>query len=334
MDPIEEASSENSSPVRSISPEEGDTEQPAEDDMGAETNLCDIEDANIGNQPPTSPTDDVDRTIVVTVTSPTENITVEDKDKDLTETQGKDVTEQEEEGQGVEKTSVKGQTEIVTVAEVHNVEGMEKMDDKEQDSEVQGEEVAGAHARRPSQYETMVGYLEEITGARDVPEDSIASTLSNHVMQHVERRMSAPPPEGVNAAEEAATPPTGGEEERRASQIPEIEITTETGSPDKDNKEPVVLLDTPNTRDAGEGDVEDEEHGLVVVSSGLLRLLCQVVVSLPSTDLHQVLGIILKPEALLVLAHHPALAVRTNAVKVRTQAILPGELRPKRRHKN
>ncbi len=63
-------------------------------------------------------------------------------------------------------------------------------------------------------------------------------------------------------------------------------------------------------------EAEPDEPGLTRMSAGLLQLLSGVVVSLPPRAVPAVLGVILKPDLLLVLARHPDAEVRTNAVKV------------------
>ena len=227
--------------------------------------------------------------------------------------------------------------------------------------------------RKLSQYETMAEYLEEITGAKDIPTDCIASTLSSQVREQIERRNSiseagvqpATSKSSLNNISREASILENTEENTHVPQsdLPEIEITEE--SPDKEHSVDLLLnkvealgittegnadeqvrpvlkqqqsltslsscssdwelypnVDSMssvpvNVRDnIGQTELDDDEKGLVLISAGLLELLSQIVVSLPSGDLLQVLGIILKPEVLLILAHHAAPEIRANTVKV------------------
>ena len=228
-------------------------------------------------------------------------------------------------------------------------------------------------SRKLSQYETMVEYLEEITGAKDIPTDCIASTLSSQVREQIERRNSiseagvqpATSKSSLNNISRDASILENVEENTNVSQshLPEIEITAK--SPNKEHGVERLLnkvetlkitvegnadeqvrpalkqqqsMTSPsscssdwelypnvdsmtsvpvNVHDSTEQtEIDDDEKGLVLISAGLLELLSQIVVSLPSGDLLQVLGIILKPEVLLILAHHAAPEIRANTVKV------------------
>ena len=227
--------------------------------------------------------------------------------------------------------------------------------------------------RKLSQYETMAEYLEEITGAKDIPTDCIASTLSSQVREQIERKNSiseagvqpATSKSSLNNVSRETSILENAEQNTHVSQsdLPEIEITQE--SPDEEHNVDLLLnkvealgitiegnVDDPvrpalkqqqsvtsplscssdwelypnvdsmssvpvNVHDnIGETELDDDEKGLVLISAGLLELLSQIVVSLPSGDLLQVLGIILKPEVLLILAHHAAPEIRANTVKV------------------
>ena len=50
--------------------------------------------------------------------------------------------------------------------------------------------------------------------------------------------------------------------------------------------------------------------------SGLLDLLCNILVLLPENDLSKILGVILKPETLLVMVHHQAPEIRNSIIRV------------------
>ena len=219
--------------------------------------------------------------------------------------------------------------------------------------------------RKLSQYQTMAEYLEEITGAKDIPGDCIASTLSSQVREHMERRNSISEAKVETAtsksslsnisrevsilenAEEnveichdvpeisitAESPSDKHSVEILTDIVPEVEITSEENTdeqvelvarqqsnnsdwelyPNVDSMASVSVALSESTRPT---EIDDDEKGLILISAGLLELLSQIVVSLPNTDLLQVLGIILKPEILLILAHHAAPEIRVNAVKV------------------
>ena len=229
--------------------------------------------------------------------------------------------------------------------------------------------------RKLSHYETMAEYLEEITGAKDIPPGCIASTLSCQVKEQIERRNSVSESNmrtatsksslndlsrEVSISESAADDVESSNKNQSQAQAPQIEVTAD--SPTKDSSIDVLVDKIENiaVREVGEdqpekqeskqqsmtspsacnsdwelypdvdsmksipvslyeskkNDMDDDEKGLVLISAGLLELLSQIVVSLPSVDLLQVLGIILKPEVLLILAHHAAPEIRENVVKV------------------
>ncbi|XP_064622032.1 lysosomal-trafficking regulator-like isoform X2 [Lineus longissimus] len=65
-----------------------------------------------------------------------------------------------------------------------------------------------------------------------------------------------------------------------------------------------------------EDNVEEMERGLVQVSTGLLNLLRDVVINLPDAMQKQVLGNIIKPEVLIVLAHHGSSEIRAAVVRL------------------
>ncbi|XP_070578950.1 lysosomal-trafficking regulator-like isoform X2 [Ptychodera flava] len=58
------------------------------------------------------------------------------------------------------------------------------------------------------------------------------------------------------------------------------------------------------------------EDGLEVMSTGLLKLLYDVVVTLPDNMVHKVIGLVIKPEILIVLSHHISIDIRTAIVKL------------------
>ena len=229
--------------------------------------------------------------------------------------------------------------------------------------------------RKLSHYETMAEYLEEITGAKDIPPGCIASTLSSQVKEQIERRNSVSESNmrtttlksslndlsrEVSISESAADDAESSNKNQSQAQVPQIEVTAD--SPTKDSSVDVLVdkiekvavrevgEDQPETQESkqqsmaspstcnsdwelypdvdsmksisvslyenNKNDMDDDEKGLVLISAGLLELLSQIVVSLPNVDLLQVLGIILKPEVLLILAHHAAPEIRANVVKV------------------
>ncbi|KAI8480550.1 hypothetical protein Bbelb_417300 [Branchiostoma belcheri] len=59
-----------------------------------------------------------------------------------------------------------------------------------------------------------------------------------------------------------------------------------------------------------------QEDGVAMVCTGLLNLMCGVFVTLPDAMLDQVMGNILKPETLVVLAHHHSSSIRTAIIKL------------------
>ena len=242
----------------------------------------------------------------------------------------------------------------------------------------ENEDKDGVPSRKLSQYETMAEYLEEITGAKDIPPDCIASTLSSQVKEQIERRNSVSEStmrsatsksslnnisREISISESACDDAESSNKNQSLAQVPQIEVTAESPTkesnvaisvnrmeevttvviknrecqtitsenkqqsmtspsaynsdwelyPDVDSMRsiPVSINETTN-----QIEVDDDEKGLVLISAGLLELLSQIVVTLPNSDLLQVLGIILKPEVLLILAHHAAPKIRANVVKV------------------
>ncbi|XP_074663000.1 lysosomal-trafficking regulator-like [Tubulanus polymorphus] len=63
-------------------------------------------------------------------------------------------------------------------------------------------------------------------------------------------------------------------------------------------------------------DIEEDEIGLVHVCIGMLKLLANEVVTLPDSLVQKVLGNVIRPEMLVVLAHHNASQIRTAVVKL------------------
>ena len=64
------------------------------------------------------------------------------------------------------------------------------------------------------------------------------------------------------------------------------------------------------------GDVCKFHQYFYVYFSGIIELLVQILVSLPDSDLKKILGVILKPEMLIVMSHHNAVDIRTAVVRV------------------
>ena len=63
-------------------------------------------------------------------------------------------------------------------------------------------------------------------------------------------------------------------------------------------------------------DASTKDASLSVLCSGLLRLLTEALIVLPDPLLDKVVRIVLKPETLIVLAHHESADIRANVVKV------------------
>ena len=248
-------------------------------------------------------------------------------------------------------------------------------EDKTDLMEEPGETVSEGTRKPLFQYETLAEYVEEITGVKDIPHESIASKLTSQVTQVIEkmeRRQSISESNLGRSSSQASlnmskivvpgsedengNRPTATNKQWPFENVPTIQVTS--GSPateasvttqlsklkisapcpipriESDNTSPgtpnsdwelypstasmrSVPVSLNNTKEIDE--VDEEEKGLVLICAGFLEMLCQVVVSIPNNDLLQVLGIILKPEVLIVLAHHNAPEIRTNAVKVRSK---------------
>ena len=69
-------------------------------------------------------------------------------------------------------------------------------------------------------------------------------------------------------------------------------------------------------------DANTKDTSLSLLCSGLLRLLTGALIVLPDANLKKVISIVLKPETLIVLAHHESAEIRTNVVKVCTEQML------------
>ena len=63
-------------------------------------------------------------------------------------------------------------------------------------------------------------------------------------------------------------------------------------------------------------DASSKDTSLGVLCSGLLKLLTDALIMLPDSKLDKVVRIVLKPETLVVLAHHDSPDIRANVVKV------------------
>lgn len=64
-------------------------------------------------------------------------------------------------------------------------------------------------------------------------------------------------------------------------------------------------------------DASNRDITLNRLCSGLLDLLAECLIFISESKLDKVLGIVLKPETLIVLAHHHSEEIRTSVVKVR-----------------
>ena len=64
-------------------------------------------------------------------------------------------------------------------------------------------------------------------------------------------------------------------------------------------------------------DASSRDITLNRLCSGLLDLLAECLIFISESKLDKVLGIVLKPETLIVLAHHHSEEIRTSVVKVR-----------------
>ncbi|XP_023931174.1 lysosomal-trafficking regulator-like, partial [Lingula anatina] len=77
-----------------------------------------------------------------------------------------------------------------------------------------------------------------------------------------------------------------------------------------------VQVSLENANKDGIDEVDEGEKGLVVVCSGLLQLLQGVVINLCDVASKRILGMVLRPEVLLVLAHHNSPEIRTAVVQL------------------
>ena len=85
------------------------------------------------------------------------------------------------------------------------------------------------------------------------------------------------------------------------------------------NSIPVSLSSTKDSVD----DIEEGELGLIEIATGLLNLLAGVVIALPENTLKRIMGIVLKPEFLVVLVHHNSAGIRTAVIRVSVNTTSP-----------